>query len=614
MTEARQTHTAFFELVSALSTAFVTARHEELSAVNQRALAVIGHYFNADRTYIFEFSPDRSHADNTYEWCAPGVSSQLEHLQNIATADFYVWFQPWHRGEVVQISDVTALPENSPERALLAPQGIRSVIMLPLHSSDGLLGMFGIDLVRAQHVWTEEEAAALKLVAGNLCGSLLRGRAVQQLRTLALYDPVTELPNRHHLGTLLTSCAIEARSADGLSGLLLLDLDHFKTLNDSHGHQYGDLLLVELAARLSALLQPADILARVGGDEFALVMRDLAPSKNLAEAQLKALAERAMQVCGQVFHLGDIEHRISLSVGACVFQSLEESVDVLLKHAELAMYQAKAAGRDTLRFYDSAMQAQANARAALGRELRTAIEDQQWVLHYQPQFDLDSRVVGAEALIRWEHPTRGIVAPPEFIPFAEESGLIIPIGQWVLRQACRQLALWSELPPFKHVCISVNISLLQFQQPDFVDQVRSALAATGADATRLKLEITESLLAVDITDVIEKMTQLQAEGVGFSLDDFGTGYSSLSYLKRLPLTEVKIDKSFVRDILADSSDVAIAKMVVALADCMDLGVVAEGVENAAQRDLLAQLGCQCFQGFWFSKPLDIVPFEQRFGG
>ncbi|MFY0665014.1 MAG: diguanylate cyclase [Natronospirillum sp.] len=253
MTEANHSNATFFELVSALSTAFVTARHDELSVVNQRALAVIGHYFNADRTYIFEFSADRTRADNTYKWCAPSVTPQLEHLQNIITADFGVWLEPWVRGDVVQIADVLALPEGSPERVLMEPQGIRSVIMLPLHSSDGLLGMFGIDLVRAQYVWTEEEVAALKLVAGNICGSLLRGRTEQQLRTLALYDPVTELPNRRYFGALVATHSAEARNADGLSALLLLDLDHFKTLNDSHGHQYGDMLLVELARRLSAL-------------------------------------------------------------------------------------------------------------------------------------------------------------------------------------------------------------------------------------------------------------------------------------------------------------------------------------------------------------------------
>ncbi|MFY0665013.1 MAG: EAL domain-containing protein [Natronospirillum sp.] len=313
-----------------------------------------------------------------------------------------------------------------------------------------------------------------------------------------------------------------------------------------------------------------------------------------------------------MFSLGDIEHRISLSVGACVFHALNEPVDVLLKHAEIAMYQAKAAGRDTLRFYDSAMQAQANARATMGRELRTAVEDRQFVLHYQPQFDLESRLIGAEALLRWQHPTRGLVGPLDFIPFAEEEGLIIPIGHWVLNQACQRLAAWAGMPAFKGVCISVNISLKQFRQADFVDQVRGALATSGADASCLKLEITESLLAVDIADVIEKML-LQAEGVGFSLDDFGTGYSSLSYLKHLPLTEVKIDKSFVKDILHDTSDVAIAKMDVALADCMGLSVIAEGIESAAQRDMLAELGCHGFQGFWFSKPLDIDQFEQRFG-
>lgn len=613
MPEEHHVNTEFFKLVAALSKDFVTASYDELGVVTKRAMATIGQHFSADRCYLFEFSADDQYADNTYEWCADGITPQLEHLQNLPSAEFGTWLSAWQRGEVVQIARLSDLPLGSPERNLLEPQGIRSVIMLPLLSSDGLLGMFGIDLVHQSHDWSPEETAALELVAGNLCGGLLRQRAEQQAHTLTLYDPVTGLPNRRHLASLLSKFGTESMDPHAHSAILLLDLDHFKTLNDSHGHDYGDLLLVELAHRLTQLLKPEDALARVGGDEFALVVRDLAPDRSVAEKQADAVALQAMRLCSQVFSLEDVQHHISLSVGICMFADSDDSVDSLLRHAEIAMYAAKASGRGAIRFYDAEMQARAHTRAAMERALRTAVDEQQLLLHFQPQVDLHAQLLGFEALVRWQHPERGLVGPLSFIPFAEDSGLILPIGQWVLHAACRQLAAWSTVPALQALSVSVNISLVQFRQADFVDQVLTALESAGAPAGQLQLEITESLFAVDIDDVIQKMTELQAAGVGFSLDDFGTGYSSLSYLKRLPLSEVKIDKSFVQDILADSNDVAIAKMVVALADTMGLRVIAEGVEQAAQRDILARLGCHGFQGFWFSPPLTSTDVMNRFG-
>jgi EAL domain-containing protein (putative c-di-GMP-specific phosphodiesterase class I) len=308
------------------------------------------------------------------------------------------------------------------------------------------------------------------------------------------------------------------------------------------------------------------------------------------------------------------EHHSTPSIGIALFDDASETVDDLLRHADLAMYQAKTAGRNTLRFFEPQMQAAIMARAALETGLRTALAEAQFVLHYQAQVDSDGALTGVEALVRWQHPQSGLIAPGQFIALAEETGLIVQLGEWVLRSACAQLARWASDPRMAHATLAVNVSARQIRDPRFVDQVVAALDAAGAAPRLLKLELTESQLVDNVESVIATMDRLQAQGVGFSLDDFGTGYSSLSYLKRLPLDQLKIDQSFVRDILSDPNDAAIARMIVVLAETLNLTVVAEGVENAAQRDALAMLGCQVYQGYFFSRPVPIDAFTDYVRG
>ena len=436
-----------------------------------------------------------------------------------------------------------------------------------------------------------------------------RKAAEQQIQNLAFFDPLTGLPNRRLLMDRL-SLTMANHARDKCNGaLLFVDLDNFKTLNDSYGHHTGDLLLQEVAQRLSTCLRKGDTVARLGGDEFVVMLEDLGPHSFEAITQAEAVGEKILAVLNHNFVLAGAVHHSTPSIGITLFGETAEGIEEPLKRADLAMYQAKSAGRNTLRFFDPHMQAAVTARTALEIGLREALAGNQLQLHYQPQIVGESRVTGAEALLRWLHPERGMVSPAEFIPLAEDTGLILPLGLWVLETACTQLALWAHQPAFAHLTMAVNVSPRQFQQTNFVHEVLAVLARTGATAQRLKLELTESMLVTNIEGVIAKMAALKAVGVGFSLDDFGTGYSSLSYLKLLPLDQLKIDQGFVRDILTDPNDAAIAKMVIALGDSLGLAVMAEGVETESQRLFLAQQGCHAYQGYLFSRPLPVAEFE-----
>jgi predicted signal transduction protein with EAL and GGDEF domain len=370
------------------------------------------------------------------------------------------------------------------------------------------------------------------------------------------------------------------------------------------------MLLQEVARRLTASLRDGDTVARLGGDEFVLVVVDIGRRAEEAIAAAEAIGKKLLDLLSEPYHLGNLTHSSAASIGITLFRGEEDSADDLLKQADLAMYRSKDSGRNNYRFFGRYMETSMLQRAALDKELRQALAEQQFHLYYQPQVGPEGELLGAEALVRWEHPQRGLVAPGEFVPVAEETGLILPLGQWVLETVCKQLAVWAKQPTTADLKVAVNVSARQFQRPEFVEQVISTLRSTGADPKRLTLELTESLLVHNVEDVIEKMSQLKREGVNFALDDFGTGYSSLYYLKRLPLDQLKIDRSFVRDVLTNVDDAAIAKTIVALAQTLGLKVIAEGIETAAQRAFLASAGCHYYQGNFVSQPLPTPTFEQ----
>ena len=430
-----------------------------------------------------------------------------------------------------------------------------------------------------------------------------RKQAEQQIQRLAFFDALTELPNRQLLMDRLQHALASSTRTGAGGALLFIDLDNFKTLNDTLGHDQGDELLRQVARRLSACVRESDTVARLGGDEFVVMLENLGHGHQEVIEHASRIGGKVLSTLAAPFKLTGQQHESSCSIGVAPFMDGDSGISELLKQADLAMYQAKTAGRNTLRFFDPAMQAEVSARATLEAALRQALVRGELMLHYQPQTEQGRHVSGVEALVRWRHPVRGMVSPAEFIPLAEDTGLIIPIGRWVLDTACSLLARWAGQVETESLSVAVNVSSRQFKHPDFVQHVISALQAHGARPDRLKLELTESLLVDDMDAIIERMGQLKNLGVGFSLDDFGTGYSSLSYLKRLPLDQLKIDQSFVRDVLTDPNDAAIVRTIINLGRSLGLAVIAEGVESRDQQDFLARHDCHAFQGYAFGKPM-----------
>ncbi|GAA3988544.1 hypothetical protein GCM10022279_09530 [Comamonas faecalis] len=436
-----------------------------------------------------------------------------------------------------------------------------------------------------------------------------RKAAEKQALYLSLYDALTGLPNRRLLGDRLQQALAGRTRGGSCAALLFLDIDHFKTLNDSQGHQAGDQLLVQIGERLLACVREHDTVARLGGDEFIVLLTLLSNDRSHAAAQARTLGERILAALRRPVALAGQEHHPTASMGITLISETDTNAEALLQQADLAMYRAKDEGRNQLHFFDPAMQASVDQRLRLQAELHHALQDQQMLLYYQPQVDAQGRVTGAEALLRWQHPTRGLVAPGAFIALAEETGQILELGQWVLQQGLCQQARWRADPQLAPLKLSLNVSARQFRQPGFVDTLRLQLTDSGADPAHIALELTESLLLQELDSVIALMQSLRALGLTLSLDDFGTGYASLNYLKQLPLQQIKIDQGFVRNLLDDPKDAAIATAIVTLADALGLQVIAEGVETAAHHRILLERGCRHFQGYWFGRPMPLADFE-----
>ena len=450
--------------------------------------------------------------------------------------------------------------------------------------------------------------SAVKGVAGavthyvNMVTDITKRKAAEEeIQYLAFYDPLTRLPNRR----LLLDHLKQALTVSGRSGymgaLLFIDLDNFKTINDTLGHGKGDLLLQQVAQRLQRCTREGDMVVRVGGDEFAVVLENLSENTHDAAVLAKKVGEKIISALNDAYNLDSYVRHCTPSIGVTLFFA-GDTIDELQKRADLAMYQAKAAGRNTIRFFDPQMQAVVTARAEMEADLRRGLDEGQLLLYYQPQVNSAGQLIGAEGLVRWQHPKRGLVPPAEFIPLAEDTMLILPLGEWVMEMACKQLVVWSTQPDMSSLTLAVNVSAYQFRQPDFLERVFALVNRTGANPERLKLELTESLFMEDVDNVIAKMTAMKAFGIQFSLDDFGTGYSSLSYLKRMPLNQVKIDQSFVRDMLSDTNAAVITQAIITLAHSLGLSVIAEGVETEAQRDFLAHYECHSYQGYLFGRP------------
>ncbi|TVQ70515.1 MAG: EAL domain-containing protein [Oceanospirillales bacterium] len=467
-----------------------------------------------------------------------------------------------------------------------------------------LFSRWSSSLFQAYHAELSAQRQALKLKAEELIES------ESNIRHLAFHDTLTGLANRRLLIDRLHQQLKHNKRSNELGALLFIDLDNFKTLNDTLGHDKGDELLRQVATRILSCVRDEDTVARFGGDEFVIMLGTLGAEKSSAAEKAQLVSDKILSALRQEYLLGDQHYYITASIGVALTYQVD-LVDELLKHADLAMYKAKESGRDRIFFFDPKMQASLAAKALIESELRTAIQQQQLILFYQPQVDAFGQLIGAEALVRWQHPVKGLIPPSEFIPVAESTGLILPLGEFVIKQACRQLSAWARLPSMCHLTISVNISAHQFKQPDFADEVLDLITKFNVVPQRLKLELTESVLLDDIDFAIQRMRYLKEQGIGFSLDDFGTGYSSLAYIKQLPLDQLKIDHCFIDGLPDDINDAAITRIILSLASELNLCVIAEGVENKAQRQFLIDHRCPGFQGYFFGHPVPIEDFERN---
>jgi diguanylate cyclase (GGDEF)-like protein/PAS domain S-box-containing protein len=460
------------------------------------------------------------------------------------------------------------------------------------------------------HAFPEfDDDGALKQIVVNFDDISPRKQAEEKIHHLAFFDSLTNLPNRRLLLDRMHAALTASNRSRHYGALLFIDLDKFKTINDVLGHSVGDLMLVEVAARIKACVRASDTVARLGGDEFVVLMADIDDQAVAASQKTAHVAEKIRQALAAPYQLQGNTHHSSPSIGVSMFIGNDEGADVLLRQADMAMYKAKDAGRNTLRFFSPAMQLAVETRAALEADLRNAAARGELLLHYQVQVDEHQQAFGAEALVRWIHPQRGSVSPLQFIPIAEESSLILEIGNWVIDTACAQLADWQRSADLHYMSMAVNVSAQQFRQPDFVPRLADALARHGCNPAGLKLELTETVVLGDIDDVVARMHALRLLGVTLSMDDFGTGYSSLSYLKQLPLNQIKIDQSFVRDITTDPTDAVMVKTIIDMARNFHLNVIAEGVETEAQLAFLQLHGCLAYQGYLFSRPLPAAEFQ-----
>lgn len=497
-----------------------------------------------------------------------------------------------------------------PKDEMLQQANIESYLGIIIKNLSG--SSIGILIALSQHKIEDQPQVNLlmRIFSERIAGELRRAEDQEKIFNLAFFDPLTGLPNRRLLQDRLKLVTEQSDRTRQFSAILFIDIDHFKFLNDSRGHHIGDQLLALVAERIRNTIRSTDIAARLGGDEFVVIFDNLGINAEQAAQEAAKRAEELHRLINLPYTLLDTVHYCTISIGVNLFCGTQTSIDDLLRHADLAMYKAKDSGRNSIRFFDPLMQSQMELRSSVEHDLRSALEsDDQLIPYYQIQVNHLGQAIGAELLLRWRHPQKGMVSPADFIPIAEQTGLIIPIGRKVLHMACKQLAIWQSQPGFTSLKLAVNVSPIQFNQKDFVQDVLATIAKQAIDPQQLILELTESSLLQNMEASIEKMQTIKSHKIGFAMDDFGIGYSSLSYLKKLPLNQLKIDQSFVRDISIDPNDRVIVRTIIAMAKNMELDVLAEGVETPEQKLFLIENGCEKFQGYYFAKPLPVVEFE-----
>lgn len=593
-------------LIAATARDFIAEPSSALDANINRTLAAIGDLFDADRAYVFELSENRSLVRNTHEWCAAGVEPQIEQLQNLPADLFPWWMAELRAGRAIHLSSLDDLPpQGESMRGMLAAQGIQSLLVLPLVRRGLLDGFAGFDHLRGSRRWSEEEVAVLRIVVSSFAQGFERRQIDRRLEQMAYADPLTGLPNRSLLGRRLEEALAAARLSGRLLAVGYLDLDAFKRVNDSHGHAVGDELLVLIARRLLRSMQPGETVARLGGDEFVGVLPDLDSLQGLmerAEALLALIAEPC--TVGEGHGVA-----VSTSLGLRLVPPDDADPDLLLRQADQAMYAAKRAGRSRIHVFDPGSEQREHQRHARIRAVCSAITAGDLRLFVQPMVDLcTGRVCSLEALVRWASPDRGLLLPGEWLPLIEDDAAILSLGDWVMERALHWAGQWLGAG----LCegISVNVSARELLDPGFGTRLRARLGShPQLPAAALRLEVLESAALRDLEQVKATMGACSAAGVSFALDDFGTGYSSLAYLRQLPVAVIKIDRSFVAQMLAERSDALIVRAVIDLAHAFGLRCVAEGVETAAHLQMLRQMGCDFGQGFGIARPMPAEAFS-----
>jgi len=586
------------ELMTAVLRRFADLGDCDIDTGIEEALASIGHFAGVDRSYLFTIDGD--YINNRHEWCAQGITPEIANLQQVPYATVGWWQSRLAAGETVYVPSVADLPEErSPEREILGAQGIQSLIVVPLMGPDRVHGFIGFDSVREPRAWSEQAILLLRAVADVIISGLLRREAAQALHHSAMHDALTSLPNRALLNDRLSRMLARARRFGDKVGVLFIDLDHFKLVNDATGHDTGDKLLIEAARRLSDQLALPDTIARFGGDEFVVLLH----GEERSQEAMIAEAERLLEILGEPFVIDRAAYRITASAGFVASRGNDSPQD-LLRDADAAMYVAKERGGGQVHCFNSALRTRLLKRLRIAHELHDCETRGELKLQYQPFFTPHgAQVLGVEALLRWQHPTRGLIPPDEFIPIAEETGLIVPIGKWVLDQALRQLRRWLDLVGDScALSVAVNLSPLQLQSPDIAGLIEASLQRHRISARRLVLELTESMVMNDADGSRSSMHRLQELGVALAIDDFGTGYSSLAYLRHLPISILKIDRSFIQAMTQSERDGRVVAIICSLGQELGMTTIAEGIESAGHLDMLRGMRCDLAQGFWLMRP------------
>ncbi len=575
----------------------------QLDAVIPEVLAILGEAANTDRAYLYEHHPQSETGavamSMRYEWTRPGIAPTITqpHWQDQAYEDLGVqrWYEAFQANQPIR-----GLTRHFPphEQELLRRDDILSVLMVPIFIDQSLWGSIGFDACRSEWEWNTSDESILVAVAASLGGLLRRQQTEQKMYYQAYHDTLTGLPNRTFFNQHLPAALDQARSHDQMLAVVFLDLDRFKTINDTLSHAVGDLLLQQVTQRIAKSLRAGDVVSRWGGDEFTLILPNISSPEDCAK-----VAQRIAQQLTEPFLLNGHELYVTTSIGIALYPHDGDDMSVLLQNADAAMYRAKEQGRNTYQFYTQSLSTEVSQRLQLESYLHHALDRQELDLYYQPQVDLATgKVIQMEALLRWRHPKLGLVSPPAFIPLAEETGLIIPIGEWVLRTACTQARDWQRQVGCP-IRMAVNLSARQLQHPGLVSYVASVLKETGLPPQDLELEITETVAMTDVDASIRRLLALRRLGVRISMDDFGTGYSCLSYLKQIPLNGLKIDRAFVKDLPTNAADQAMVQAIIAMAQGLGLGVVAEGVETLDQMTYLHRYHCPAMQGYLLGCPL-----------